>query len=92
MRRILALASIGQGVLGAVTDCAAARFRCGVCLLSGRRQLALPGVPGCAPVGAENLRHLGRCFAERRRLGHANGAWRAGLGSGWRAMIFGLWA
>jgi hypothetical protein len=31
------------------------------------------------PVGAENLRHLGRCFAGRRRLGHANDAWRAGL-------------
>ena len=30
-------------------------------------------------VGAENLHHLGRCFAGRRRLGHANGAWRAGL-------------
>jgi transposase len=29
------------------------------------------------PVGAENLRHLGRCFTGRRRLGHANGAWRA---------------
>ena len=29
------------------------------------------------PVGAENLRHLGRCFAGRRRLGHADGAWRA---------------
>jgi Tn3 transposase DDE domain len=43
-------------------------------------------------VSAENLRHLGRCFAGRRRLGHANGAWRAGLGSGRRAMIFGLWA
>jgi len=39
-------------------------------------------------VGAENLRRLGR----RRRLGHANGAWWAGLGSGWRAMIFDLWA
>jgi transposase-like protein len=25
------------------------------------------------------------------RLGHANGAWRL-AGSGWRAMIFGLWA
>ena len=32
-----------------------------------------------SPVGAENLRHLGRCFTGRRRLGHANGAWRAGL-------------
>src|SRR6266446_6229182 len=30
------LTSIGQGALGAVTDCVAARFRCGVCLLSGR--------------------------------------------------------
>jgi hypothetical protein len=29
------------------------------------------------PVGAENLRHLGRCFAGRRRLGHTDGAWRA---------------
>ena len=28
-------------------------------------------------MGAENLRHLGRCFTGRRRLGHANGAWRA---------------
>jgi hypothetical protein len=27
-------------------------------------------------VRAENLRHLGRCFAGRRRPGHANGAWR----------------
>jgi hypothetical protein len=25
-------------------------FRCGVCLLSGRRQPVLPGVPGCAPA------------------------------------------
>ena len=31
------------------------------------------------PVGAENLRHLGRCFAGRRWFGHANGAWRASL-------------
>jgi hypothetical protein len=31
------------------------------------------------PVSAENLRHLGRCFAGCRRLGHVNGAWRAGL-------------
>jgi len=30
-------------------------------------------------VGAENLRQLGRCFAERRRLGPANGAWRVSL-------------
>jgi hypothetical protein len=30
-----------------------------------------------AVVGAENLRHLGRCFAGRRRLGRINGAWRA---------------
>ena len=30
-------------------------------------------------VGAENLRHLGRCFAGRRRFGHASCAWRAGL-------------
>ena len=44
------------------------------------------------PVGAENLRRLGRRFARRRRLGHANGAWWAGLGSGWCAMIFDLWA
>jgi hypothetical protein len=29
-------------------------------------------------VSAENLRHLGRCFVGRRRLGYANGAWRAG--------------
>ena len=34
---------------------------------------------GAQPVGVENLRHLGRCFAERRRLGHANGGWRASL-------------
>jgi hypothetical protein len=44
------------------------------------------------PCACRNLRQLGRCFAGRRRPGHANGAWRAGLGSGWRAMIFGLWA
>jgi hypothetical protein len=43
-------------------------------------------------VRAENLRHLVRCFAGRRRLGHGNGAWRARSGSGWRAMTFGLWA
>ena len=30
-------------------------------------------------VGAENLRHLGRCFTEHRRPGNANGAWRASL-------------
>jgi putative transposase len=34
----------------------------------------------------------GQMLCGRRRPGHANGAWRAGLGSGWRAMIFGLWA
>jgi hypothetical protein len=34
---------------------------------------------GAGIVRAENLRHLGRCFAERRRPGHANGAWRASL-------------
>lgn len=39
------LASIGQGSLGAVTDCAVAGFRRGVCLLSERRQWVLPGVP-----------------------------------------------
>lgn len=43
---LLTLTSIGQGALGVVTDCAVARFRCGVCLLSGRRQPVLPGVPG----------------------------------------------
>ena len=45
--------------------------------------LMLPAPPTSPPgsferaVGAENLRHLGRCFTGRRRLGHANGAWRA---------------
>src|SRR6266702_1664352 len=43
---------------------------------SARSASAAPPGP---PVGAENLRHLGRCFAGRRRLGHAKGAWRAGL-------------
>jgi hypothetical protein len=46
----ISLSSIGQGALDAVTDCAAARFRCGVCLLSGCRQPLLPGGPGCAPA------------------------------------------
>ena len=49
-RQLSALASIGQSALGAVTNCAAARFRRGVCLLSGRRRPVLPGVPGWAPA------------------------------------------
>jgi hypothetical protein len=43
-------------------------------------------------VGAENRRHLGGCCADRVRAGPRSGAGRAGLGRGWRAMIFGLWA
>jgi hypothetical protein len=27
----------------------------------------------------KNLRRLGRCFSEHRRLGNANGAWRASM-------------
>ena len=40
-------------------------------------------------VGADNLRHLGRCTAER---GLAPSAGRAGLGPSGRGMIFGSWA
>ena len=43
-------------------------------------------------VGAENLRHLGRCSADCGRPGPRSGVGRAGLGLSGGAMIFGLWA
>ena len=44
------------------------------------------------PVGAENLRHLGRCCADRGRLDPRSVVGRAGVGLSGGAMIFGLWA
>jgi hypothetical protein len=44
-----------------------------------------------AVVGAENMRHLGRCL--RDAVGSVTRAVPEGrAGAGWRAMIFGLWA
>jgi hypothetical protein len=43
-------------------------------------------------VDAENLCYLAGCSADRWLLGHASGAWQAGLGLPGRGMIFGLWA
>lgn len=59
----------------------------------GPEAVGRPGGAGCsgsaAPVGAENLCHLGRCCGER---GPVSSAGRAGLGPSGRGMIFGLWA
>src|SRR5258708_1109007 len=45
-------------------------------ILPRRVKVALPGaMMAFLPVGAENLRHLGRCSADRGRLGPAFGCW-----------------
>jgi hypothetical protein len=44
------------------------------------------------PMGAENLRHLGRCSADRGRRGPRSSVGRAGPGPSGGGMIFGLWA
>jgi hypothetical protein len=44
---------------------------------NGPQRAQLAARPTSRPAGAENPRHLGRCFAGCRRLGHADAAWRA---------------
>jgi hypothetical protein len=51
----------------------------------------LSGAHPAAPVGAENLCHLGRFAGKRLRSGLAPGGRWAGLHPAVRAMIFGLW-
>jgi hypothetical protein len=51
-----------------------------------------PAAVGFSTVGAENLRHLGRCVLWTAATRSVSGWWLAGRGLAGRAMIFGLWA
>jgi NAD(P)-dependent dehydrogenase (short-subunit alcohol dehydrogenase family) len=83
---------LGAGFAEALTDAGASVMLAGRDAERGRAVSQALAEREATACGCRNLRHLGSCFAGRRRLGPADAAWRAGLGSGWRAMIFGLWA
>jgi hypothetical protein len=72
---------VGPSRLGAGSMPAACRISCTVdAAIACPRRAGSPWILRW-PVSAENLRHLGRCLAGRRRLGHANGAcWQLWFG------------